>query len=102
MLEPLIISTMSDSDALWIDQALSLAEQALYITSPNPRVGCLLVSPQGLCIGQGHTQAVGQAHAEVMALKQAEQEGHDTRAPPSMSPWSPVATTDAHRLVAMR
>jgi diaminohydroxyphosphoribosylaminopyrimidine deaminase/5-amino-6-(5-phosphoribosylamino)uracil reductase len=79
MLEPLIISTMSDSDALWIDQALSLAEQALYITSPNPRVGCLLVSPQGLCIGQGHTQAVGQAHAEVMALKQAEQEGHDTR-----------------------
>ena len=61
---------MSDRDAFWMDQALSLAEQALYITTPNPRVGCVLVSPLGQSIGQGHTQAVGQAHAEVMALQQ--------------------------------
>ena len=70
---------MSDRDAFWMDQALSLAEQALYITSPNPRVGCVLVSAQDQCIGQGHTQAVGQAHAEVMALLQARQAGHETR-----------------------
>ena len=70
---------MSDRDEPWMAQALGLAEKALYITSPNPRVGCVLVSAQGQCIGQGHTQAVGQAHAEVMALKQAEQEGHDTQ-----------------------
>lgn len=60
-------------------QALGLAEQAMYITSPNPRVGCVLVSPQGQCIGQGHTQAAGQAHAEIMALQQARENGHDTR-----------------------
>jgi diaminohydroxyphosphoribosylaminopyrimidine deaminase/5-amino-6-(5-phosphoribosylamino)uracil reductase len=60
-------------------QALGLAEQALYITTPNPRVGCVLVSPLGDCIGQGHTQAVGLAHAEVMALNQARELGHDTR-----------------------
>ena len=59
-------------------QALGLAEQALYITTPNPRVGCVLVSPLGDCIGQGHTQAVGLAHAEVMALNQARELGHDT------------------------
>ena len=69
---------MSDRDEPWMAQALGMAEKALYITSPNPRVGCVLVSPQGQCIGQGHTQAVGQAHAEVMALNQAQQEGHDT------------------------
>ena len=79
MLGPLIISAMSDRDAFWMDQALRLAEQALYITTPNPRVGCVLVSPLGQSIGQGHTQAVGQAHAEVMALQQARQAGHDTR-----------------------
>ena len=79
MLGPLIISAMSDRDAFWMAQALGLAEQALYITSPNPRVGCVLVSAQGQCIGQGHTQAVGLAHAEVMALQQALQAGHDTR-----------------------
>ena len=78
MLGPLIISAMSDRDAYWMDQALRLAEQALYITTPNPRVGCVLVSPLGQSIGQGHTQAVGQAHAEVMALQQALQAGHDT------------------------
>ena len=79
MLGPLIISAMSDRDAIRMDQALRLAEQALYITTPNPRVGCVLVSPLGQSIGQGHTQAVGQAHAEVMALQQARQAGHDTR-----------------------
>jgi diaminohydroxyphosphoribosylaminopyrimidine deaminase/5-amino-6-(5-phosphoribosylamino)uracil reductase len=79
MLGPLIIGAMSDRDAFWMDQALGLAEQALYITAPNPRVGCVLVSPQGQSMGQGHTQAVGQAHAEVMALQQARQAGHDTR-----------------------
>jgi diaminohydroxyphosphoribosylaminopyrimidine deaminase/5-amino-6-(5-phosphoribosylamino)uracil reductase len=39
----------------------------------------VLVSPLGDCIGQGHTQAVGLAHAEVMALNQARELGHDTR-----------------------
>ena len=62
-----------------MDQALGLAEKALYLTSPNPRVGCVLVSPQGHCIGQGHTQAVGHAHAEVMALQHAKLQGHDTQ-----------------------
>jgi len=56
--------------------ALRLAESALRRTSPNPRVGCVLVNPQGFVIGQGSTQAAGQAHAEVMALRDAQQQGH--------------------------
>ena len=59
-----------------LNTALRLAESALWRTSPNPRVGCVLVNAQGLVIGQGSTQAAGQAHAEVMALRDAQQQGH--------------------------
>ena len=59
-----------------LNTALRLAESALWRTSPNPRVGCVLVNAQGLEIGQGSTQVAGQAHAEVMALRDAQQKGH--------------------------
>ena len=62
-----------------IANALRLAESALYLTSPNPRVGCVLVNPQGQVIGQGHTQMAGGAHAEVMALRDAQAQGHSTQ-----------------------
>lgn len=57
--------------------ALDLARQALWLTSPNPRVGCVITSQDGTLLGQGHTQAAGQAHAEIMALRQAQTRGHD-------------------------
>ena len=62
-----------------INLALQLAQQAQNQTSPNPAVGCVLVSAAGNIIGQGQTQAVGSAHAEVMALRDAANRGHDTK-----------------------
>ena len=59
-------------------QALQIAHSALYLTSPNPKVGCVLVSSDGQVIGQGHTQATGSLHAEVMALRDAAANGHST------------------------
>ncbi len=56
-------------------RALALAESALYLTSPNPRVGCVIVNAQGIVIGEGHTQKAGDAHAEVMALRNAQARG---------------------------
>lgn len=56
-------------------QALALAAEATGLSDPNPRVGCLLISPSGELLGQGHTQAAGQAHAEVMALRDAAARG---------------------------
>ena len=53
----------------------ALAQKASHISPPNPAVGCILVSPTGKIIGQGHTQAVGGAHAEVMALREAAAQG---------------------------
>ncbi|WP_405045302.1 MULTISPECIES: bifunctional diaminohydroxyphosphoribosylaminopyrimidine deaminase/5-amino-6-(5-phosphoribosylamino)uracil reductase RibD [Comamonadaceae] len=59
--------------------ALRLAEEGLYRTSPNPRVGCVLVDARQQIIGQGSTQRAGGPHAEVMALRDAQARGHATR-----------------------
>jgi len=59
---------------------LALAEQAVGLTDPNPRVGCVIVSADGAAVlGQGHTQAAGGPHAEIMALRDAQARGHDVR-----------------------
>ena len=67
----------NDSDIRWMTQALTWAEKAMYITTPNPRVGCVIVSAKGDLLGEGHTQPAGQAHAEIMALQDAKQKGYD-------------------------
>ena len=58
--------------------ALKQAELGLFITSPNPRVGCVIVK-DGVVVSQGHTQPAGQAHAEVAALRDAAARGVDVR-----------------------
>ncbi|MBS1187008.1 MAG: diaminohydroxyphosphoribosylaminopyrimidine deaminase [Burkholderiaceae bacterium] len=57
-------------------QALLWAAKGMNTTTPNPRVGCVIVK-QGRVIGAGHTQPVGQAHAEIQALNDARANGHD-------------------------
>ena len=57
-------------------EALRLAREGLYRTSPNPRVGCVLVGPDGAVIGKGSTQEAGGPHAEIMALRDAQRSGH--------------------------
>ena len=60
-----------------MQRSLALAAQAVGLSNPNPAVGCVLIASDGQLIGQGHTQAVGGPHAEVMALRDAaEQRGH--------------------------
>ena len=59
-----------------MEQALALATQSLLLTAPNPRVGCVIASPEGQVLGQGHTQRAGEAHAEIMALRDAAARGN--------------------------
>ena len=63
----------------FIQQALELATQALFISTPNPRVGCVLVAPDGRVIGKGFTKQAGGPHAEIMALRDAAAAGADVR-----------------------
>ncbi|WP_305747129.1 bifunctional diaminohydroxyphosphoribosylaminopyrimidine deaminase/5-amino-6-(5-phosphoribosylamino)uracil reductase RibD [Acidovorax sp. A1169] len=60
-------------------QALELATQALCLSNPNPRVGCVITAPDGRVLGQGFTQHAGGPHAEVMALRDAAALGNDVR-----------------------
>jgi len=49
-------------------RALQLAERGLWTTSPNPRVGCVLVR-DGEIVGEGWHEKAGEPHAEIHALR---------------------------------
>jgi diaminohydroxyphosphoribosylaminopyrimidine deaminase / 5-amino-6-(5-phosphoribosylamino)uracil reductase len=62
-----------------ISRALALARQSLLRTSPNPRVGCVLVNDAGDIIGEGSTEKAGGNHAEVVALAALSAKGNSSR-----------------------
>ncbi len=64
------------SDQEYMALAIRLAKQGLYTTSPNPRVGCVLVKDDEI-IGQGFHIKAGEGHAEVNAIADAKQRGND-------------------------
>ncbi len=60
-------------------RALHKAHQGLWLTSPNPRVGCVITAEDGTLLGEGHTQRAGGPHAEIMALRDAAARGHNVQ-----------------------
>ena len=68
-------------------QALRLAEQGLYSTSPNPRVGCVIVR-DGKVVGEGWHQRAGTPHAEVHALQQAGEQARGATVYVTLEPCS--------------
>ncbi len=58
--------------------ALIQASQTLHTTSPNPRVGCVIVQGSQAPVF-GATQPRGGAHAEIMAMRAAAEQGLDIR-----------------------
>jgi diaminohydroxyphosphoribosylaminopyrimidine deaminase / 5-amino-6-(5-phosphoribosylamino)uracil reductase len=66
---------MIESERL-MAQALALAAKGMTLTSPNPRVGCVIVAADGRLLGQGHTQRAGSPHAEIVALRNAADQGY--------------------------
>ncbi|MDR0483081.1 MAG: bifunctional diaminohydroxyphosphoribosylaminopyrimidine deaminase/5-amino-6-(5-phosphoribosylamino)uracil reductase RibD [Cellulomonadaceae bacterium] len=70
-----IASTQAITDAM--HRALTLAARG-PAWGPNPRVGCVLLSHHGTELGVGFHRGAGTPHAEVDALANARQRGHDT------------------------
>jgi len=68
---------LSQGEAL--DATIEHARRALRVSNPNPRVGCVIVGPLGQSLGVGSTQRAGFAHAEIMALRNAQARGHSVR-----------------------
>ncbi|HWT72683.1 MAG TPA: bifunctional diaminohydroxyphosphoribosylaminopyrimidine deaminase/5-amino-6-(5-phosphoribosylamino)uracil reductase RibD [Oxalicibacterium sp.] len=64
------------SDVQGMRLALELAAKGMYTTTPNPRVGCVIVKDNQI-IGRGFTQPAGHAHAEVQALNDVADRGFD-------------------------
>jgi diaminohydroxyphosphoribosylaminopyrimidine deaminase/5-amino-6-(5-phosphoribosylamino)uracil reductase len=52
-----------------MELALEIAERGAGYVSPNPLVGCVIVSKDGKKIGQGFHEHYGQAHAETNAIQ---------------------------------
>jgi diaminohydroxyphosphoribosylaminopyrimidine deaminase/5-amino-6-(5-phosphoribosylamino)uracil reductase len=59
------------SDAAYMECALLLAGRARGRTTPNPLVGAVVVTPDGVVAGSGFHQRAGEPHAEVHALREA-------------------------------
>lgn len=77
----------TDADRLYMARALELAERGLYTTTPNPRVGCVLVR-DGQIVGEGWHARAGEAHAEVHALRAAGERATGATAYVTLEPCS--------------
>ena len=62
-----ILSSWSDTDRAYMQEAIALAERGRGHTAPNPMVGCVLVK-DGRVIGRGYHHQYGGLHAERDAL----------------------------------
>ena len=60
-----------DLDTLMMKRALALAAEGVGLVSPNPLVGCVIVSEAGEVVGEGSYNYDNVDHAEVVALGQS-------------------------------
>ena len=81
-----------NNDRIFMTRALELARLGMYSTSPNPRVGCVLVK-DGEIIGEGWHQKTGEGHAEVNALKAAGDQAEGATAYVTLEPCSHFGRT---------
>jgi len=94
---------MNATDSQWMAQALRLAERGLYTTSPNPRVGSVMVH-EGKVVGEGWHERAGEPHAEVHALLAAGKLAKGATAYVTLEPCSHYGRTPpcADALIASR
>ena len=77
----------SAADYGFMAQALRLAERGLYSTTPNPRVGCVIVR-EDVVVGEGWHRKAGEAHAEIHALQSAGRAARGATAYVTLEPCS--------------
>jgi diaminohydroxyphosphoribosylaminopyrimidine deaminase/5-amino-6-(5-phosphoribosylamino)uracil reductase len=92
--------SFSAADHAFMARALQLARRGLNTTTPNPRVGCVIVR-DGHVIGEGWHEKAGGPHAEAACAGAIVWRRRARAAPPPMSRWSPAAISAARRPVPM-
>ena len=73
-------------------EALDLARRGLALTSPNPMVGCVIVS-DGAVVGRGFHNWKGLKHAEILALEEAGDRARGATAYVTLEPCSHTGRT---------
>ena len=73
-------------------RALALARRALGNTSPNPLVGAVVVR-KGRILGEGYHHRAGQPHAEIEAIRDCRESGHNPRGATLVVTLEPCSTT---------
>jgi diaminohydroxyphosphoribosylaminopyrimidine deaminase/5-amino-6-(5-phosphoribosylamino)uracil reductase len=71
------MSNQLDQDDYWMQRALELARRGIGVTSPNPAVGCVILDRAGQVVGEGWHEYDLLDHAEIVALKEAQQHAAD-------------------------
>ncbi|MDR0996272.1 MAG: bifunctional diaminohydroxyphosphoribosylaminopyrimidine deaminase/5-amino-6-(5-phosphoribosylamino)uracil reductase RibD [Zoogloeaceae bacterium] len=82
----------SPEDLAFMQEALRLAAYGLNTTTPNPRVGCVLVK-DGRIVGQGWHEKTGGPHAEIVALQDAGSDARGATAYVTLEPCSHYGRT---------
>ena len=77
----------SPADREHMAEALRLAEKGFFTTTPNPRVGCVIVRDAEI-VGSGWHERTGGPHAEVLALAAAGARARGATAYVSLEPCS--------------
>jgi diaminohydroxyphosphoribosylaminopyrimidine deaminase/5-amino-6-(5-phosphoribosylamino)uracil reductase len=67
----LAASPITNLDTELVQRSIRLARQGVGLVSPNPLVGCVILSADGRVVGEGSYTYEGVTHAEVLALQQA-------------------------------
>jgi diaminohydroxyphosphoribosylaminopyrimidine deaminase / 5-amino-6-(5-phosphoribosylamino)uracil reductase len=83
---------LSVNHEIHMARALQLAAQGLYSTSPNPRVGCVIVQDNRI-VGEGWHRKAGEPHAEVNALRMAGEQAKGATAYVTLEPCSHYGRT---------
>lgn len=76
-----------------MSMAIAEGERARLHAPPNPWVGALIVNAHGVIVGEGHTQAPGESHAEIEALRRAGEAARGATMVVTLEPCSHVGRT---------
>ena len=81
----------TETDAM--RRALEIAATPGVPLGPNPRVGCVLLRPDGTVVAEGHHRGAGTPHAEIDALARAGADARGTTAVVTLEPCNHTGRT---------
>lgn len=85
--------TTSEAESRAMQRALQLAATPGVPLGPNPRVGCVLLAPDGTTVAEGFHRGAGSPHAEVDALTAAGDAARGTTAVVTLEPCNHTGRT---------